>query len=349
MKKLRPTTLAAVLTAAAIGGIAIDAAPVAQKPTPYAVEPVSLRLAGTLTMPQAGGPFPAVLLITGPGPQERDDSGYQTRPFVQLVDHLTRRGVVVLQMDLRGVGFAERGPGTARTRDFASDVRDAIAYLKTHRSVVPDRIGMIGHGEGASIAGMVAASNLDVAFTVLLAAAGIPGDEFFHRQFATLARAQGTAEPIIARELEVRRRVFDLVKSETDGAASISRRRALTEELMNALSAEEAEHTRGLVAALLQTASTPWFRFFIAYDPRADLTRVRTPVLALTGGADLQAPHADNLPAIRASLEQARNPDVTVNSLPGLNHLLQPRGSDEMSPAALALIGGWILERADRE
>jgi pimeloyl-ACP methyl ester carboxylesterase len=351
MTTLRLARPLAFVIAGALAGVTAAAAEDRQEPplTPYRVDEISLRMAGTLTIPRSGGPFPAVLLLRGPGPQNRDDALYQNRPFVALVDHLTRLGVAVLQMDLRGVGFDDRGPGTTTTTDFARDVRDGLAYLKSHRDIVPERIGLLGHGEGASIAGMVAASNLDVAFTVLLAASGVPGDEFFQRQFASLAQAQGASAPVIARELEVRQRVFDLVKSETDGVANLSRRRALAEELMNALSPEETEHTRRLVDSLLQTASTPWFRFFIAYDPRVDLARVRTPVLALTGGADLQAPHRDNLPPIRAALERAGNADVTVNSLPGLNHLLQAKGADTMSPAVLKLVGAWVLERAARD
>jgi hypothetical protein len=315
---------------------------------PYTLVDVDFRVAGTLALPDAELPAPAVIIVRGPGPQQRDDEPIATGPFQQLAERLVRLGHAVLQVDL---SRPDRNPHTATTRDFARDVRDAVVFLGTHRRVAPDRIGLVGHGEGATIAAMAAAAGDEVAFAVLLAGAGVRGDELLGQQFALAARAAGASDAAIARERGLRQRVYDQVISERDGLPNIAQRRALVEELTNEVqSKEEKDRVSLLLTSLLKTTSSPWFRFFLAHDPATDLERLRMPVLAVTGEHDVLVPPRENAPAVRAALEKSGNRDVTVSILGGLDHLLADADASDaeratMNARALEVIANWIATR----
>src|SRR5262249_22610129 len=154
---------------------------------------------GTLTVPRPGGPFPAVLLITGSGPQDRDEAVAGHKPFLILADHLTRQGVAVLRVDDRGVGGSTGTLATATGDDFADDVLAGVEFLKTRSEINPKRIGLIGHSEGGMVAPLVASKSNDIAFIVLMAGPGVPGDESLYLQGAALLRASGMNESEIAK------------------------------------------------------------------------------------------------------------------------------------------------------
>ena len=331
------------------------------RPFPYREEEVAyrndaaqVRLAGTLTLPAGTGPFPAVLLITGSGAQDRDETIAGHKPFLVLADHLTRRGLAVLRVDDRGVGGSDLGPLTATTLDFAGDVRAGLAYLRSRADIDRARVGLIGHSEGANVAAIVAADAPDTAFMVMMAGTGLSGDEILYLQAAGLARLQGAGDALVAWDRSIRERVYELVKSETNGAADEARRLALTESAPPAPGGPEASG-RALAATLLKGASGAWFRHFLAYDPAPTLRRVRCPVLAIIGDNDVQVPAGQNLPAIRGALQAGGNRDFTVTNLPRLNHLFQTSVTggvaeyatieETIAPAALTLISDWILAR----
>jgi pimeloyl-ACP methyl ester carboxylesterase len=352
---MTPRTLTAAATLAAAAAWTGGAAVRAQQPRPdrpYAAHEVRLRLAGQLTLPRAGGPFPAVIVTTGFGPENGGRRFYEHEAILALTDHLTRQGLAVLRVDHRGGVGEGQPPAVTTTRDISRDLRDALEYLEVHREVVPDRIGVLGHGEGASAAAIAAADNPGLAFLIMLAGAGVPGDEQLRLQFEMLGWAQDIDEEVIARELAIRRRVFEVVKSETGGVANIARRRALVEELTAPLRDEEKPRVQALVEALFTAASTPWFRFLLAYDPRVDLARVRAPALAIAGERDIQVPYRENLAGIRAALEAGGNRDHTVVSLPGLDYLLAPIPSPAartrpppISDRVLTIISDWLDQR----
>lgn len=322
------------------------------KPYPYREEEVSYQnkpagvtFAATLTIPKGKGPFPAVFLITGSGPQDRDETLMGHKPFLVLADYLTRKGIVVLRADDRGFAKSTGVFSTATTLDFASDAEAALAYLKTRPEADPRKTGLIGHSEGGMIAPMVAALNHDVAFIVLLAGTGVPGDQILVAQKQLIEEASGVSREQAEKDAAQERELIALVKSEKDTSA-------LERELKKKLegTAPEAELT-GEVKFL----SSPWLRYFLEYDPAGALSKVKCPVLALNGEKDLQVPPQLNLPAIRKALEAGGNQNFEVQELPGLNHLFQTArtGSpneygqieETMSPVALEKVAGWILKQ----
>ncbi|MGH9522375.1 MAG: alpha/beta hydrolase family protein [Terriglobales bacterium] len=325
---------------------------VPQKPYPYREEEVAyenksanIRLAGTITIPEGKPPFAAVLLITGSGPQDRDESIMGHKPFLILADYLTRKGIAVLRVDDRGVGKSGGSMETSTMADFATDVEAGIAYLKTRPEIDAHQIGLIGHSEGGVIAPMVAARNPDVAFIVMLAGSGVPGDELIVEQTLALNRAVGSpATALKATEAEQRWFVA-LVKSEPDVSVLKSKlRERWTGKLPEARINQE-----------LAVVSLPWYRYFVSYDPTPALRNVKCPVLAINGEKDLQVPPKENLAAIRKALEAGGNKNFETVELAGLNHLLQPATTglpseygqieETMSPKALQTISDWVLKQ----
>ncbi len=333
-------------------------------PFPYVEREVSyshdgIRLAGTLTLPPGAGPSPAVLLITGSGAQNRNEEILGHRPFLVIADHLTRAGIAVLRVDDRGVGGSTGSVPDSTSADFADDVLTGIRFLRAQPEIDPHRIGLLGHSEGGIIAPLVASRTREVAFLVLLAGTGLPGDAVLLRQMELVSRAGGQTEDRIQKELEQQRRILLLMRTERDDGALRGQLRAAvraqlalaTPERRQALGANEEAAVDGIVAPLLSR----WFRFFLTYDPRPALRQVHVPVLALDGALDTQVDPHQNLPEIEQALHAAGNHDVTIRELPGLNHLFQhaKTGSpgeyaeieETLAPEVLDLITRWILER----
>jgi hypothetical protein len=316
-----------------------------------------VKLAGTLTTPRGKGPFPCALLITGSGPEDRNEEVFNHRPFWVLADHLTRQGIAVLRVDDRGVGGSTGDAATATSEDFAGDVRAGIEFLKGRSEIDRGRIGLIGHSEGGLIAPMVAARSRDVAFIVLLAGPGIRGDSILVAQTVALRQILGVGEAAIAREAEAAWRVHAMVQR-GDSLGLIRAARELVAIQTEGLG-EEQRRALGdldaLAARAVRQLLSPWMRFFVGHDPRPALLAVRCPVLALNGSKDLQVPAKENLAAIRQTLAAGGNRDVTVKELAGLNHLFQTAttGSlaeygmiaETMAPPALEEISAWIVAR----
>lgn len=336
-------------------------------PFPYRAEEVTydnaaakVRLAGTLLLPNGAGPFPAALLITGSGPQDRDESLMGHKPFLVLADALARRGIAVLRVDDRGIGASTGTFATATSEDFAGDAAAGIAYLHGRKEIDARHIGVVGHSEGGLIGPMVATRTRDVAFVVMLAGPGLPGADIVLAQQELIARATGeTDEAALKRNREDGRRLFDLIKREKDPAVLEKKARALIETAIAKASDAEKKQMgdpTAATSALLSQALSPWFRYFLAYDPRAALSKLRCPVLALNGEKDLQVPPKENLAAVAGALKTGRNKDVTTREIPGLNHLFQTAKTgapseygaieETMAPAVLTLIGDWILAHA---
>ena len=192
-------------------------------PFPYKAVEVSypnktggVTLAGTLTEPEGPGPFPALILISGSGAQDRDETLFEHKPFLVLADALTRRGVAVLRVDDRGVGGSTGSLSASTSDDFAGDVLAGIAFLKTRSEINPKRVGLMGHSEGGIIAPMVAARSPDVAFIVLLAGTGLPGEEIIYLQGQAILKAMGADEKALKLQLDLQKRLFEVVKTEKD-------------------------------------------------------------------------------------------------------------------------------------
>lgn len=332
-------------------------------PFPYDVEDVAfangdLTLAGTLTIPRSTGPHPTVLLITGSGPQDRDEAILGHKPFLVLADHLTRNGIEVLRVDDRGVGKSTGDFATATTEDFATDALAAVTFLKSRREVDARRIGLIGHSEGGVTAPMVATRSSDVAFIVMLAGVGVPMEDLLREQTRLILQVSGAPASYIDLNDQTLVKMCTIAKANSDPKATEAQLREAGQWMLGEMSAAD-KATMGanesMFDATVKMLNTSWMRFLLAYDPAATLRRVKVPVLALNGSLDLQVPPKQNLPAIKKALADGGNKDATTTELPGLNHLFQTATTgapyeyatieETMSPTALQAISDWIVAR----
>ena len=336
-----------------------------KKPYPYTEEEVAyenktdgVKLTGTLTLPRTKGPFPAALLITGSGAQDRNETIAGHRPFLVLADHLTQLGIAVLRVDDRGIGGSSAGPPTATSENYAEDVLAGVEFLKHRKEINPAQIGLIGHSEGGMIAPMVAARSKDVSFIVLMAGPGLPGDETIQLQTGLLLRAQGASDEGVKLTLDLFAGVFAILKNKDDKVTAEKQIR----EMLATKTAAMTEVERKGMAQMLKTIDTQlqqfylteWFRFFLRYDPRPTLKKVQIPVLALNGEKDLQVGYKENLAGIETALKEGGNKDYAIVHLPGMNHLFQNSKTgltteygeidETISPLALKTMSDWILK-----
>lgn len=313
----------------------------------------NVKLAGTICMPEGEGPHPAVVFITGSGPQDRDETLFDHKPFLVLADDLARHGIASLRYDDRGVGGSGGDLGDATVEVFKGDVLGAIDLLRRTPGIDPRRIGLIGHSEGGIVAPAVAAESEDLAFIVLLAGTGVSGDEVLRVQTRALLEASGAAPTLVAQTLADQKKMLGLIGDPARREELFGHMRETVSRQMPGLEGAALEE---MVNAQVEMVSSPWFVAFVKHDPRPALRRVTCPVLALNGDLDLQVLPSQNLPEIRAALEEAGNTDVTIRELPRLNHLFQEceRGTiDEygqieqtMHPRVIQMIREWIVSRA---
>ena len=332
------------------------------KPYPYYEEEVTfenkqagITLAGTLTLPKKDGVFPVVILITGSGPQNRDEEIMGHKPFLVISDFLTRNGIAVLRFDDRGTAASKGDFKTATTYDFSTDVEAGVAYLQTRKEINKKKIGLMGHSEGGIIAPMVASRSKDIAFIVLLAGTGIPGDQLLLLQQELIGKASGSSDTDLQMTKKINSGAFDIVyKSNTTDQLKID----MTDYIKKALTDNpDALKQSGMseddfVKLQVSQVVNPWMLYFIKYNPAIALEKVKCPVLALNGDKDLQVAPKENLEAIKEALTKGGNKQVTTIELPGLNHLFQECKTglpseyatieQTFSPIALAEILKWI-------
>ena len=333
-------------------------------PYPYLAKEVSyenkkagITLAGTLTMPKTGGPFPAVMLITGSGAEDRDETVFGHRPFLVLADYLTRRGIAILRVDDRGVGKSTGSTAKSTSQDFAGDVLSGVEYLKSLKEINPKQIGLLGHSEGGIIAPMVATQSSDVSFIVLMAGTGLTGEQILYLQSALIYKAEGVSDETIAKDRKLKEQIFAVIKQESDSAQAAKKMRQLMTDAMAQMDEKEKQalsYSPEIVDMSIKQLLTPWFRYFLTYDPVPALMKVKCPVLAINGDKDLQVPPKEDLTAIENALKAGGNKDYTIKLLPGLNHLFQKADTgspmeyskieETISPEALEVIGNWIVE-----
>lgn len=335
------------------------------KPYPYISEEVTFQnlesnitLAGTLTLPSASGNFPAVILITGSGAQNRDEEFSGHRPFLILSDHLTRNGIAVLRYDDRGVGKSTGDFKTATTVDFAADVTSAVKYLKTRNEINKNQIGLIGHSEGGVVAPMVASNSTDVGFIVLLAAPGIELRKVLMMQQELIPRAMGASESDVQKSIAISEKGFQMIITSNDRTTLKADLAKLIEENYDDM--PEILRPPNLtkeqtVAMQSEYLSSPWYQNLLRYDPAPTLSKVICPVLAINGEKDIQVTPRENLAGIRDAVEKGGNVNVTTQELKNLNHLFQECESGSLmeydkieqtfAPVALAAISDWILKQ----
>ena len=335
------------------------------RPYPYAEEEVrfenkgaGVQLAGTLTLPPGKGSFPAVVLITGSGPQDRDESLMGHKPFLVIADALTRRGIAVLRYDDRGTARSTGDFRKATTADFATDVEAAVAYLRTRKEINARRIGLIGHSEGGIIAPLVASRNRDIRCIVLLAGTGLRGEEIILSQQQLIAQANGGWGKPAQDMLDVNRGAMDIIVRDSmrlEHVDTIKQQLAAYFDQRSAqvpvLRSGGSEATRLAIDQL----TSPWMEYFLAYDPVPALEQVRCPVLAMAGSKDLQVSPEENLVAIGRALEKGGNKHFEVKEFPELNHLFQECRTglpaeyatieQTFSPVALEFMVNWVTKQ----
>lgn len=335
-----------------------------KKPYPYKEEEVTVvnkednvTLAGTFTYPENGSSFPAVFLITGSGPQDRDESLLGHKPFLVLSDYLTRHGIAVLRCDDRGTAKSTGIFSSATTVDFTSDALACVEYLKTRKEVDKKNIGLIGHSEGGIIAPMAAVKSNDVAFIVMMAGTGINGEKILELQSKLIAKAEGEPDESINKTAQLNSKLYKIAIDEVDSSRAAAKMKKVLDDFYNSINGSEKNLPANSKENLLRQAETllsPWFKFFLTYEPKENLSKLKIPVLALNGENDLQVPPEENLSAIDNALKEAGNKNYKIIKLPKLNHLFQKSetGSpseyskieETIDPVALSTISDWILQ-----
>ena len=336
-----------------------------QPPFPYDEEEVEytngdLKIAGTLTLPPGEGKVPAALLISGSGALNRDLELAGHKPFLVLADHLTRLGIAVLRVDDRGVGGSTGSTSQSTSRAKANDVLVGVRFLRAHDRIDPERVGLIGISEGGLVAPL-ALNRVEpgtIAYAVLLAGPGVPGGDLLRQQLRRIAAANGAPQQMIEDLAALQDRALEIIGSGMPAQEAETALREVVLEQM-AVAPETAqlsgEALETAVSAAVESNLSPWFRFFIRYDPRPALGGIAVPTLALFGGKDTQVDADQNQSAMEAALAASANQDITIRRFDEMNHLFQTAvtGSpleyaqleETMAPEVLGLIGDWIVER----
>ena len=301
-----------------------------QPPFPYRSEEVTVRnerdginLAGTLTLPEKGTKFPAVVMVTGSGAQNRDEEIMGHKPFFVIADYLTRNGIAVLRCDDRGTAASQGTHATATNEDFATDTEAMVNYLRSRKEINAKKIGIIGHSAGGIIAFIVAKKDPSIAFVVSLAGAGVRGDSLMLKQVELISKSQGMPDAVWqGMKPSIRNRYAIL--QQTDKTPE-ELQKELYADVTKTMSPEQLKdlNTIQQLSAQISSMTSPWYLHFMRYDPAQDLKKLKCPVLALNGEKDIQVDAAMNLTAIQERVTGNGNKNVTVKAYPNLNHLFQ--------------------------
>ena len=341
-----------------------------QAPYPYDIRDVhfsneeaeNIELAGTLTLPKGEGPFPAVVLISGSGPQNRDEELMGHKPFLIIADHFTRNGIAVLRYDDRGVAHSGGDFSSATSADFASDAAAAASFLKQQDKINPEQVGLCGHSEGGMIAPMVAAGSGDFAFIIMMAGPGQNIVDLLLLQSELISKAMGESDEDIEKGNRINRKIYEIVIGDGTTEERKTKLREMMEKEYQGMSQKDKENFGDFETAYERIEGqmfNPWMEYFLRYEPAAVLQQVSCPVLAINGETDLQVSPKENLSAIKAALETAPCTDFTVLELKGLNHLFQHSTSgspveygtieETFAPEALAIMTKWLLEKVNED
>lgn len=326
----------------------------------------NVTLAGTLTLPRVEGVFPAVILIAGYGPNDRDVTGMGHKYFKVLAEYLTQQGIAVLRYDKRGVGKSTGNWATVTSKELAQDVLAGIAYLKSRREIQHDNMGIVGLSEGGLISAMVAAESKDVAFVVLMAPYVALGVDNIAYQAGLQLRADGASWEFVASDKIIRTAIYQIAQQEVDAQVAAQKIRPMIVEYRANLPESqklEAEKlpwafTEEKIDMWVNVLTSPAYRFYLTYDPMSVLEGVRVPVLAIAGGHDLTTSPDKIFPILKQAFENSGHVDYSIVELPNLNHVFQTCKTgalaeyatikETMAPIALKTIGDWILVHTNK-
>jgi dienelactone hydrolase len=316
------------------------------------------QFSGSLTLPESQGPHPAVVMITGSGPQNRDEEIVGFKPFRIIAEHLTAEGIAVLRYDDRGVGGSTGSVHDATSEDFATDVLAAVDFLRQRSDIDAKRIGAIGHSEGGIIAPLAAQSG-ELAFVVLLAGTSMTGEEILYLQSERILAADNASKEVISQQKEIQQAIFSALQTD-EGWDNVEAK--LAEQAQSALMDMPAEQRRAIadpdvfvaaqVKAQISSSRSTWFRTFVEHDPVPALKSLTIPTLALFGELDLQVPAEANSKGMMAAFTESGHDQYRIEILPGANHLFQKaitghpaeyeRLEKAFVPELLPLLSDWI-------
>jgi hypothetical protein len=292
-----------------------------QPPFNYCINEVTFRnekegfdLTGTLTIPEGDGPFPAMMLVSGSGQENRDEELMNHRPFWVIADYCARHGVAVLRYDDRGVGGSGGEVATATSMDFSYDAEAAFDYLRSQAHIDASRVGILGHSEGGIINFMVSARRPEVAFLVSLAGPAVNGIEVLKEQQKAILRASGMTEEAVQFSSNANAQLFDIIE------ASSSREEA--DSLMRQL-VKGWGYNEELTEQTVSQMTMPWMYYFLKYDPTEAIIKTNCPALLLNGSKDLQVIITQNFPAYEKIIAEHGKTNLTLREMPDLNHLFQ--------------------------
>jgi len=340
---------------------------VTEKP-PYIEEEVvfyngDVKLAGTLTLPEYPGKHPAVIMITGSGPQDRNEEILGFKHFQIIADYFTRNGIAVLRYDDRGVGESKgKTIDESTTEEFADDVLQAFQFLKSRKDINPEAIGLCGHSEGGIVAPLAASKNPEIAFIICMAGTGVTGEEVIIEQMKQILKAEEVPEEEINKEIELLKKMTQAAKTDTGWEELKTEIIKTKKESFEKMPEEERKKIKDenkfieiTTEAEISQLKTPWFKFFITYNPVPALEKVKCPVLLLFGGLDFKVLVDQNLKPMTEALERGGNKDVTIKVFETGNHSFQDAKTGSMSeyevlpkefmPGFLEFMKDWILQR----
>ncbi|CAL1517297.1 alpha/beta fold hydrolase [Chitinophaga sp. MM2321] len=329
-------------------------------PYPYYTEDVtfdnqkdSVTLAATFTRPATMGRYPVVVMISGSGPQDRNEEMASHKTFLVLADYLARNGVASLRYDDRGVGASTGYYGDADVYDFAADTKAAVAYLKTRKDVDPYSIGLLGHSEGAIVAQIAAANNKSVAFVVSMAGMGLTGRELVDQRLIIDAKMAGEPDSVVSDRLHHLKPYWDALASDTNITVAKAKAvealreiyRTSPDDIKNEVSEEDFVNNVNLNRELSSV---------LQYKPLEYLKQIKCPFMAISGSRDMQVDATTNLNAIERALRENGNMHVTIRKFDGLNHLFQQCKTctvaeygeleQTIDPRVPEFIAHWILQ-----
>ena len=325
----------------------------------------SVHFGATLTYPASGTNFPAAILITGSGQQDRDETILEHKPFAVIADYLTKQGFAVLRVDDRGKGKTKGAVATATSADFAEDVKTSLSFLKKQSNIDTGRLGLIGHSEGGLIAALVSNKRSDINFIILLAGTGVSGSELMAAQNVAVLTTQGFKKDIAEAYGKF---YLQLAKEVTVGAnedsAMLTARKVfenwksyVPQITLESLGMAERNQVQDKLVSMVKAFRSPWMKYFINTDPADFLMNTNAKVLALNGEKDIQVIAETNLDGIKKALKKSNSKVYDVKILPGLNHLFQHckqctaaeygKLEETFSPEALQIMGDWMKKEVN--
>lgn len=333
---------------------------------PYTEEQVTFKngdisLAGTLTIPEGSGSHPAIVLVTGSGPQDRDETIGELKPFRLIADALTREGVAVLRFDDRGVGKSTGDFDKATTADFATDASAAIDFLLTRDDINHAQVGLLGHSEGGMVAAMLGATNPHLAFIVSMAGPAVSGADVLYLQNKRIMEADNTPAEVVKAQLDFLPQLMEKIQAGDADAirkltydAIIASKKLFSADELKKIGDFEA-YAQKQADTTVTTYNSDWWRYMLSYNAGEDWAKTKIPVLAIFGTLDVQVDADQNSSAFEAAMKKAGNTDYQVTILPKANHLMQEAITgavseyatlkQEFSPDFLPTIIDWLTKQ----